>query len=169
MENWLWFKGAWCKFPHNIEIYSFLHEITDIIFVVLMLQCIVSPNMVVCKPTWCEIFFGYTMPLIIAIRVRFIFLSAKSSTSYRNQRGSDIAWLQHPRHSWRHERYVLMFNTSVTNCTLYFHRYEFEIYKHHCCQLCLAPLGSYWQCEFVLICTYSVKADWGHHNVLLQF
>ena len=50
-----------------------------------MLQCIVSPNMVVCKPTWCEFFFGYTMPLIIAIRVRFIFLSAKSSTSYRNQ------------------------------------------------------------------------------------
>ena len=89
------------------------------------------------------------------------FLSAKSSTSYRNQRGSDIAWLQHPRHSWRHERYVLMFNTSVTNCTLYFHRYEFEIYKHHSCQLCLGPLGSYWQCEFHLICTYSVKADWG--------
>ena len=75
--------------------------------------------------------------------------------------GSDMAWLQHPRHSWCHERYVLMFSTSVTYCTLYFNRYGFEIYKHHSCQLCLGPLGSYWQCEFHLICTYSVKADWG--------
>ena len=85
-----------------------------------MLQCIVSPNMVVCKPTWCENFFGYTMPLIIAIRVRFIFLSAKSSTSYRNQ--WDQIW---PDCNIQDiPRYVLMFVLQLPTALLTFW-YEF--------------------------------------------
>ena len=96
-----------------------------------MLQCIVSPNMVVCKPT-CEFFFGYTMPLIIAIRVRFIFLSAKSSTSYRNQ--WDQIW---PDCNIQDiPRYVLMFELSYQLRSLLF---GMNSYKHHSCQLCLAP------------------------------
>ena len=89
------------------------------------------------------------MPLIIAMIVRFIFYLLN------HHQFTEITEI----------RYDLIATSKTfltpTYCTLYFNRYGFEIYKHHSCQLCLAPLGSYCQYEFDLICTYTVKADWG--------
>ena len=98
-----------------------------------MLQCIVSPNMVVCKPTWCEFFFGYTMPLIIAIRVRFIFfylLNHQQVTEINGIRYGLIA---------TSKTFLGMFLCSYFSYQLRSLLFGMNSYKHHSCQLCLAP------------------------------
>jgi len=145
MEMWLWFKRVWCKFSHSIKISfvtTFLHEKYRYNFSFCPNASVHSFSRYGCLQAhlvWN--YFGYTMPLIIAMRMRFIFYLLNHQATEIN---GDQIWpdcnIRDILTPWKVCSYVQYFSYQLHSLLSY--RYEFEIYKHHSCQLCLAPLGS---------------------------
>ena len=147
---WLWFKGVRCKFSHSIKISfatTFLHESTDIIFILPNASVHSFSRYGCLQANLVWNYFGYTMK---SMGIRYGLIATSKIFC-------------------RHETYVLMFSTSVTKCTLYFHiGMNSKFINIIAASFALLPWIALTM--WIWFNMYIFNESWlGHHNVLLQF